>query len=50
VEYTLLYAQAADNVIRDAYPINEKIAVQLAALRAQITWGDCSGPATASKL
>ncbi|TPX61422.1 hypothetical protein SpCBS45565_g07261 [Spizellomyces sp. 'palustris'] len=41
VEYALLYAQAVDGVARDLYPITERVAMQMAALRAQVLLGDC---------
>ncbi|KAJ3341766.1 cytochrome c oxidase subunit 1 [Gonapodya sp. JEL0774] len=39
-EYHLLAAQAADNVAKDVYPLQERIAIQLAALRLQTINGD----------
>ncbi|TPX58441.1 hypothetical protein PhCBS80983_g03113 [Powellomyces hirtus] len=41
VEYGLLYAQAVDGVAKDLYPITERVAMQMAALRAQVLLGDC---------
>jgi hypothetical protein len=40
VEFGLIYAQAAYNVVRDTYAINEKTAMQLASLKAQVDWGN----------
>jgi hypothetical protein len=40
VEFGLLYSQAATDVIKDIYPLNHKTVIQLAALKAQIDWGD----------
>jgi myosin-7 len=40
VEFSLLVCQAMDDMIRDVYRINEKSALQFAALKAQIEWGN----------
>ncbi|KAI9003067.1 FERM central domain-containing protein [Gaertneriomyces semiglobifer] len=42
VEYGLLFAQAVDGVTKDVYPITERTAMQLAALKAQVLFGDCT--------
>ncbi|KAJ3333456.1 cytochrome c oxidase subunit 1 [Blyttiomyces sp. JEL0837] len=49
VEHNLIYCQVVDNVNKDMYPISERDAVRLAALRAQALLGDCDA-ATAPNL
>ncbi|KAJ3022098.1 cytochrome c oxidase subunit 1 [Thoreauomyces humboldtii] len=50
VEYGLLYAQAVDSISKDVYPISERVAMELAALRAQVLLGDCDPRAAESRL
>ena len=40
VEFNLIYSQAAMDVRNDVYPMNEKVAMQFAALKCQVDWGD----------
>lgn len=40
IEFNLIYAQAAVDVAHDVFPMNEKTAVQFAALKAQVDWGN----------
>ena len=50
VEYNLLYAQTVDCVARDFFPITERVAMQIAALRAHILLGDCDKESAAQRL
>ncbi|KAI3645648.1 hypothetical protein MP228_008576 [Amoeboaphelidium protococcarum] len=40
IEFSLIYAQHANDVIREKYPLTDKFACQLAALKMFIDWGD----------
>ncbi|KAJ3033378.1 cytochrome c oxidase subunit 1 [Rhizophlyctis rosea] len=49
VEYNLLYAQTVDCVAHDMYPITDRVAAQIAALRAHILLGDCDRESAAQR-
>ncbi|KAI9102028.1 P-loop containing nucleoside triphosphate hydrolase protein [Phlyctochytrium arcticum] len=49
VEYALLYAQAVDGVAKDLYPLTERVAMQMAALKAQVILGNCDAAAAEAR-